>query len=83
MTKDSNCFAPEEEKKKIDITKKMEQLGLLPFTDDEDDDLLLASHKLESSNKSQDSHKLAVKTEGTQPNTPMPRTVSKTLLEGR
>jgi len=53
---------PKEEKKKIDTAKKMEQLGLLPFSEDEEDDLLLekiASHRSEGLNKSQGSHKLS------------------------
>lgn len=47
----------EEEKKKLDAAKKFEQLlvGLLPFSDDEDDELSLEtiiSHKSKGSNKS-------------------------------
>jgi len=46
---------PEEEKKKIDTTKMMEQLGLLPFSDNENDDASLEtfdSHNSKGSNKS-------------------------------
>jgi len=32
---------PEEAKKKIDNAKKMQEIGLLPFSEDEDDDLSL------------------------------------------
>jgi len=56
---------PEEEKKKIDAAKKMKDLGLLDFSDDEDELSLetVASHKSNDSHKLKDSHKLAVKPE--------------------
>ena len=54
---------PEEEKKKIDAAKKMKHLGPLDFSDDEDALSLdtVVSHKSKGSDKSNDSHKSAVK----------------------
>jgi len=54
----------EEEKKKADRAKKFEALGLLHFSDDEEDDLSLetiTSDKSKGSNKSQGSQKPAAK----------------------
>jgi len=76
---------PEEAQKKIDNTKKMQELGLLPFSDGEDDDLSLetiASHKSKDSNKSQGSHKLATKPEEVQSNSLMSMMKSKTVKSG-
>jgi len=55
----------EKEKQKIDTAKKMKDLGLLEFSDDEGELSLstVASHKLKGSNKSHDSHKSVTKPE--------------------
>jgi len=57
---------PEEEKKKLDTAQKFQQLGLLAFSDDEDDELSLetiTSNKSKGSNKSQSSQKSTTKPE--------------------
>jgi len=75
----------EEEKKKMDTAKKFEQLGLRPFSDNEDDELSLetvTSSKSKDSNKSQGPQKLATKPEVEQPNTLMPRTATNQVKEG-
>ena len=69
----------EEEKKKLDTAKKFEQLGLLHFSDDEDDELSLetiTSNKSKGSNKSQGSKKSVTKPEVKQSNHLMQRTVA-------
>jgi len=76
---------PEKEKKKIDTEKKVEQLGLVPFSDDEDDEFSLeavTSCNSKGSNKSQGSQKLSTKPEGAQSNNLMPRTATKVVKEG-
>jgi len=63
----------------------METLGLLPVSDDEDDDLSLetvASQKSKDSNKSQGSHKLVTNPEEVKSNSLMPMTKSKTVKPG-
>jgi len=60
----------EEEKKKVDRAKKFEALGLLHFSDDEEDDLSLetiTSDKSKGSNKSQGSQKSVAKPKPKQP----------------
>jgi len=72
---------PEEEKRKIDTAKKFEQLRLLPFSDNEDDELSLetiASQKLKGLNKSQ---KSTTKPKEAQRNNLMQRTATKTAKE--
>jgi len=80
----------EEEKKKVDRDKKFKSLGLLHFSDDEEDELSLEtinSNKSKSSNKSQGSQKSIAKPKPKQPVTPkqpsnlMPRTGSKQVKE--
>jgi len=81
----------EEEKKKADRDKKFESMGLLHFSDDEEDELLLetvTSNKSKGSNKSQGSQKSIAKPKPKQPVTPkqpsnlMPRSGSKQVKEG-
>jgi len=76
----------EEEKKKADREKKFEELGLLYFSDDEEDELSLetiTSNKSKGSNKSQGSQKSSAKPKPKQPVRPkkpsnvMPRSESK------
>jgi len=79
----------EGEKKKLDTAQKFEQLGLLHFSDDEDDELSLEtitsskskglnkSKGSQKSNKSQGSQKLVTKPKIEQPNTLMQRTATK------
>jgi len=75
----------EEEKRKADREKKFEQLGLLHFSDDEDESSLetVTSNKLKGSNKSQGSEKSNAKPKPKQPVAPekpssvMPRSESK------
>jgi len=74
----------EEEKKKLDTAKKFEELDLLHFSEDGDDELSLetiTSNKSKGSNKSQGSQKLVAKPKSKQPNTLMPRTVTKQVKE--
>jgi len=80
----------EEEKKKVDRDKKFESLGLLHFSDDEEDELSLetvTSNKSKGSNKSQDSQKLIAKPKPKQPVAPekpsnlVPRSGSKRVKE--
>jgi len=76
---------PKAVKKKIETAKKLEKFGLLPFSDDEDDELLLetiASHKSKVSTKSQGSQKSKTKPEEAQTNNLMPRTATKAAKEG-
>jgi len=87
----------EEEKKKAHRAKKFEALGLLQFSDDEEDELSLetvTSDKSKGSNKSQGSQKPVAKpklnqpikpkqpVKPKQPNTLMPRSASKQAKEG-
>ena len=72
----SHQLPPEEEKKKIDTAKKLEQLGLLPFSDDEDDDSSLETIA------SQDSFKLQAEPQETQSGNLMATTASKMVEEG-
>ena len=63
----------EEEKKKVDRDKKFELMGLLHFSDNEEDELLLetiTSNKSKGSNKSQGSQKSITKPKPKQPVTP-------------
>jgi len=74
----------EEEKKKLDTAKKFEALGILHFSDDEDDELSLetiTSNKSKGLNKSKGSQKPVAKPKPKQPSTLMPRTVSKQVKE--
>jgi len=80
----------EEEKKKVDRDKKFESMGLLHFSDDEEDELSLetvTSNKSKGSNKSQGSQKSIAKLKPKQPVTPkqpsnlVPRTGSKQAKE--
>jgi len=86
----------EEEKQKVDRAKKFEAMGLLHFSDDEDDEFSLetiTSDKSKGSNKSQGSQKPIVKPKPKQPIKPkqpvtpkqhnnlMPRTESKQVKE--
>jgi len=80
----------EEEKKKVDRAKKFKLMGLLHFSDNEDDEFSLetiTSDKSKGSNKSQGSQKLAAKPKPKQPMTPkqpnnlMPRSGSKQVKE--
>jgi len=82
----------EEEKKKADTAKKFEALGLLHFSDHEEDELSLetiTSDKSKGSNKSQGSQKPVAKPKPKQPITPkqpnnlMPRSTSKQVKEGK
>jgi len=76
---------PEEEKKKLDTAKKFEQLGLLAFSNKEDDELSLetiTSNKSKGLNKSQVSQKSTTKPKVEQPNNVMPRTATKKVKEG-
>jgi len=69
---------------KLDTAKKFEQLGLLAFSDNEDDELSLetiTSHKSKVSNKSQGSQKSTTKPKVKQPNNVMPRTATKKVKE--
>jgi len=75
----------EEEKKKLDTAKKFEQLGLLPFSDDEDDELSLetvTSNKSKGSNKSQGSKKSVTKPKVKQSIYLMQRVIANTVKEG-
>ena len=75
----------EAEKKKQDTANKFEQLGPLPFSDDEDDELSLdaiASSKSKGSDKSQGSQKTAAKPGVKPSNNAMQRTSSKAVKEG-
>jgi len=81
MVKVSNCCL-RKKKKKIDNSKKLEQLGPLPFSDDEDDDSsskTITSHESKDSNESQGSHKSGTKPEEAQSNSRVPMTKSKTV----
>ena len=63
----------EEEKQKVDRAKKFEAIGLLHFSDDEEDELSLetiTSDKSKGSNKSQGSQKPIVKPKPKQPTKP-------------
>jgi len=80
----------EVEKKKVDRDKKFELMGLLHFSDNEEDELSLetiTSDKSKGSNKSQGSQKSIAKPKPKQPVTPkkpsnlMPRTGSKQVKE--
>jgi len=97
QTKDGKSYQllSEEEKKKLDTAKKFEQLGLLQFSDNEDNELSLetiTSNKSKGSNKSQGSQKSATKPKVEQqkveqpkveqPNNLMPRTITNQVKEG-
>jgi len=80
----------EEEKKKVDRDKKFKLMGLLHFSDDEEDESLLetiTSNKSKGLNKSQASQKLITKPKPKQPVTPeqpsnlMPRSGSKRVKD--
>jgi len=80
----------EQEKKKVDRDKKFKSMGLLHFSDDEEDELSLetiTSNKSKGSNKSQGSQKSIAKPKPEQPVTSkqpsnlMPRTGSKQVKE--
>jgi len=80
----------EEEKQEVDRAKKFEAMGLLHFSDNEEDEFSLetvTSDKSKGLNKSQGSQKLVAKPKPKQPitpkqpNKPMPRTGSKQAKE--
>jgi len=74
----------EEEKAKVDRAKRFELMGLLQFSDDEEDELSLetiASSKSKGSNKSQGSQKPIAKPSPKKPSNQMKRTGSKQVKE--
>jgi len=76
----------EEEKTKVDRAKKFELMGLLHFSDDEEDELSLetiTSSKSKGLNKSQGSQKSIAKPSPRKPNNQMKRTDSKQAKENK